>query len=113
MGTTLVLAKKVNFQTLSELRENYAHAFGAAIEACFLPDADLIETERLRHHLAHRAGLIDQRFKSQMRDYPRYADQPLGHHVVLYGPAVCEHIGACVTRGVRLLKYVDEWATSQ
>jgi len=59
-GRVLRDTKKVTFDSLSGIQDAYKQAFKGAINTAFGPQ--LRHTEKVRHLIAHRAGLIDDKF---------------------------------------------------
>jgi hypothetical protein len=113
MGTVLHDTKKVTFESLFDVKKHYALAFKGAVDDVFDHIDDLRMAEKTRHLFAHRGGLIDQKFKEQMKDYPEYAGATVGERLRLIGPVAGHHVTACARSGVALLKAVDTWSLSQ
>jgi len=109
MGTILHDTKKVSFESLNDIRNQYFQTFKGELEGAFEPSDDLVKAEKTRHLFAHRGGLIDQKFKTQMSKYPEYADAVVGERLRLTGPVTGAHVNACAKCGVALLKQVDNW----
>ena len=61
----------------------------------------------LRQLLAHRGGVIDQKFKRDMRNYREYDQQAAGSHLALGGPMVARLVGASARSGTALLRFAD------
>jgi hypothetical protein len=113
MGTILRDTKKVSFESLGDIRNAYRQAFKGEMDAAFEPAEELIKAEKTRHLFAHRGGLIDQRFKSDMKDLPEYENMVVGERMRLIGPVARLHVTACANCGVALLKGVDDWSTAR
>jgi len=109
-GRVLRDTKKVTFDSLSGIQDAYKQAFKGAISEPF--DQELRHTEKVRHLIAHRAGLIDQKFKAEMSDYSEYERQFVGSRILLTGPIVRDRIDACVRSGVSLVRALDKWAVA-
>ena len=112
MGTRLIQTKKANFQTFNTIKNSYQYAFAGAADFVFSNNSEIYKAEKIRHLLAHRAGLIDPKFVNEMKDYPEFADLKAGTYFELSGPNVCKNIDVCVKISVDLFKFVDDWAES-
>jgi hypothetical protein len=112
MGTILRDTKKVTFESLDDIRKIYKDSLKIDIDGVFDPVDDLIKAEKTRHLFAHRGGLIDQKFKTQMSRYPEYTNVAIGERLRLTGPVTASHVGACCKSGIALLKEVDNWSTA-
>ena len=66
----------------------------------------------VRHLIAHRGGLVDAKFKSDVKDFPEYFAIEIGNMVPLTGPIVGKHLNACVVFGVSLFNAVNEWSVT-
>jgi hypothetical protein len=108
MGTVLHTTKKVSFESLGDIRAAYNQAFKGELNDAF--DANLTKAEKTRHLFAHRGGLVDQKFKSDMRDHSEYDKIVIGERLRLIGPVTGSHVTACAKSGVNLLKDVDKWS---
>ena len=113
MGTILRDTKKVSFKSLGDIRSAYKQAFNGEIDGVFDPVDDLVKAEKTRHLFAHRGGLIDQKFKADMKDFPEYMDMMVGERVRLIGPVAKSHVTACAKCGTTLLKAVDNWSVGK
>jgi hypothetical protein len=113
MGTLLHDTKKVSFESLFDIKKLYTDAFKGEIDDAFEPVNDLLKAEKTRHLFAHRGGLIDQKFKDQMKGHPEYASALVGERLRLTGPVTGSHVSACTKSGIALLKAVDKWSLSQ
>lgn len=112
MGTILRDTKKITFESLDDIMKTYKDSFKIDVDSIFDPVEDLIKAEKTRHLFAHRGGLVDQKFKSQMSRYPEYAAALIGERLRLTGPVTASHVGACCKSGIALLKTVDSWSTA-
>jgi hypothetical protein len=111
MGTLLHDTKKVSFESLFDIKKLYTQTFKGEIDDAFEPVNDLLKAEKTRHLFAHRGGLIDQKFKDQMKDHPEYAGAVVGERLRLTGPVTGAHVSACTRSGVALIKAVDRWSS--
>ena len=76
-GRVLRDTKKVTLDSLSGIQGAYRQAFKRQLNSVF--DKQLRHTEKVRHLIAHRAGLIDQKFKGDMSRFRNTSDSLLGH----------------------------------
>ena len=113
MGTILHSTKKVSFESLNDIRNLYRQAFKGAMDDAFEPIDDLVKAEKTRHLFAHRGGLVDRKFKDQMKDYPEYTSAVIGERLRLTGPVTGSYVAACAKCGVALLKAIDNWSVAQ
>jgi hypothetical protein len=109
MGTILHETRRVTFESLSEIRKAYSHAFKGKLDESFEPLNELVKVEKTRHLFAHRGGLIDRKFKDEMADFEEYAGLTIGERLRLTGPVTRDHITACIRTGTNLLKFADQW----
>jgi hypothetical protein len=110
MGRVLVENRKVSFQSFNSLSEAYRNAFREIVDPVFSHPQEIYQTEQIRHLLAHRGGLIDSKFKDEMKDFDPYKDVSVGTYLRLDGPMVRRHIDACVRAGIALFSLVDDWS---
>lgn len=110
MGTVLHLEHKVSFEVWSEIKEAYSHAFGGDLDKCFEPAEEIRKAEKTRHLFAHRGGIIDQKFKDEMKRYSEYDGLVVGERLELTGEIVRKHVDACLKCGAELLTTVDQLA---
>jgi hypothetical protein len=87
----------------------FIDVFGEGVDAAFVGATDVFKTEQVRHLLAHRGGVIDDRFRDKMKNFPDYQDLKLGEKLELKGPTVKKHIAACAECAASLFNYVDDW----
>lgn len=65
MGTILGRTKKIQFNSLGDIQDNYRRTFSSGI-ASVLDDFSGVRTaEKIRHLLAHRGGVVDARFRAK------------------------------------------------
>jgi hypothetical protein len=105
-GTFLQL-NKLKMQSLKGIRKAYKDAFGGAADACFDPPADIEESSQVRHLLAHRAGLIDEKFKKAMHGNSEYATQEIDSYLKVSGPMVARITKAPIRVGVNLIMFAE------
>lgn len=110
-GTRISQVRQVNFSTFSDIEKNYLHAYGTAIMDNF-NHPRMYATEKMRHLLAHRAGVIDAKFIREVKSIPDLADLELGSNLPMSGLVVRGSIDACVSAAVSLLTYVDEFTVT-
>ena len=110
-GKVLLETGKVKFQTFNDIRNAYGDTFGADIDFIFLDVKDIYETEKVRHLIAHRGGLVDAKFHREMQEQAcaDYMNLPVGGQIPFNGPLACRHINACARLGVALFSFVDGW----
>ncbi len=107
IGTWLHRTNKASFLSLKDLRTNYEAAFGDAVRHVLEPMTELSATEKVRHLLAHRGGIVDERFLQDMSDHPVYGNTKVGDRVPLDGLLVRDHVAACAAGGTALAGWVD------
>lgn len=110
MGTVLTQSSgKVKFQSLSDIRNAYSAAFKGRADLCFEPVADLIVTEKCRHNLAHRGGVVDAELLKTIGGHPDFPDATVGVQIPLNGPNTQRRLMACHNSAMALVKFVDRW----
>jgi hypothetical protein len=107
MGSYLHQSRRISLQSLSELRSAYHTALRTLADECFEPSWALYEAEKVCQLFTHRGGIVDQRFKRDMRNYPEYDGINAGSCVELSGLMVSRIVSATVRSGVALLKFAD------
>lgn len=108
MGSFLHQSQKVSFQSLDAIKTGYVDAFGGgAVSDCFEPWAELRLTEKTRHLLAHRSGIVDDKFLRDVKKHPEYATLQVGNELRLVGGQVRDRVDACVHSAAALLRFVD------
>lgn len=110
MGDFLRRTRKVTFNSLSDVRTHYKLIFDGEADKCFAPVTELEAAEKIRHLLAHRGGLIDQRFKDDLPDNAKYSSLRVGETIRFDGAEVCGHVAACARSAVNLFCYVNDWS---
>jgi hypothetical protein len=113
MGTILHETRTVTFESWKEVRKAYEHCFKGDLTDAFEPWQSVYQAEKTRHLFAHRGGMVDRKFRDEMKDFPEYSSLVVGERLRLTGPVVRDHIDACIRCGVGLLRSADTWSTSQ
>jgi hypothetical protein len=112
MGTVLHSTRKVTFESWSDIKRAYELAFKDQLAEAFEPWRPIYRAEKTRHLFAHRGGMVDHKFREEMKDFPEYGLLVVGERLRLTGPVVRDHVDACIKCGMALLKSVDTWAVS-
>jgi hypothetical protein len=110
MGKVLFETRKVSFQSFNDIKEAYKGAFSKHVDDVFADTTEIYHTEKVRHLIAHRNGVVDEKFKKEIKSNADYADVPVGTHIPYSGPLAVKHIDVCVKTGVHLFKTVDDWS---
>ena len=110
MGSVLSLNRRVSFQSLNDIVDAYQKAFRSDLDSVFDDLVATRETEKVRHLIAHRGGVVDRKFHEEMSDSPFYKDVPIGSQLPFDGPMVSRHVDACIKTGVALFSTVDSWS---
>jgi hypothetical protein len=113
MGTVLHETRRVSFESWGEVKKAYTHAFKGELDDAFEPQRPIYLAEKTRHLFAHRGGMVDRKFRDEMKGFPEYSSLVVGERLRLTGPVVRDHVDACVKCGVALLQSVDTWAASR
>ena len=100
----------MNFEQWTKIKVAYADAFEGQLDAAFEPSDQILLAEKTRHLFAHRAGMVDAKFKSEVELFPEYQNLEIGKRLRLTGPVVKERVDACLQCGANLLKGADKWA---
>lgn len=108
MGRVLVNEKKVRFESFNLLKSAYRAAFGNDSEDVFGKYPDLHVIEAIRHLIAHRAGVADQKFLKLVRSQNRFGYLKEGELIQLDAPYVADSIDSIVNCFVELFMFVDE-----
>lgn len=106
MGT--VLKPKFDLTSLSNITRAYNAAFGKyrQLDEVFdSRDLDLLEASR--HVIVHRAGIVDEEFRSRTKRMD--LDYPLGIQLPLDGKTVSRLANSAIEAGCRLIAFVDDW----
>ncbi len=109
MGTVLVQTRRVAFQSFYDVRIAYEQAFRDTLGDVFADVAAIAEAEKVRHLIAHRSGLVDDKFKREMVASANYKDVEVGQQIPFTGPLAAQHIDACSRMGTALFNAVDAW----
>ncbi len=96
----------VNLQTLEGLRDAYEDALGEKI-APLRSNPGIIRASKVRNLIAHRAGLVDSIFKSEMGKFQEFEGCRVGEYLTMAGPMVCSLIDSCVKTAIELALFVD------
>jgi hypothetical protein len=72
MGTILHETRRVTFESWGDVRRAHYHAFKGELESAFEPWQPIYRAEKTRHLFAHRGGLVDRKFRDEMKDFPEY-----------------------------------------
>jgi hypothetical protein len=113
MGTILHETRRATFESWGDVRKAYEQAFKGELADAFEPWKPIHRAEKTRHLFAHRGGMVDRKFRDEMKDFPEYNFLVVGERLRLTGPVVRDHVDACIKCGVALLKSADAWALSQ
>jgi hypothetical protein len=109
MGNAFREFKKGKFQTLDELIGTYRASFGASIDSVFSAHPDVIAAGKVRHLVAHRGGLVDEKFKQELSAYPALSGVMVGSYLPVDGPLVCSLVDALARTSTDLILFVDAW----
>jgi hypothetical protein len=114
MGTRLTRKRSVQFISFGDVVKVYQDSFRGAVASAFTDCSDVFHAEKVRHLIAHRAGIVDQKFKDDMRDLGRheYDNVSTGERIPINGPIVQGHFVACIRMGDAILKAVDDWSVT-
>lgn len=110
MGKILFENKRVSFQSFYDIKSAYQDAFGEDFSDVFKDIDSVVCAEKIRHLIAHRGGLIDAKFKNEMKNFADYSDLSLGEMLPLNGPMAREQIDSCAKFGTALFNAVDNWS---
>lgn len=106
MGTVLLRERKVDFQTLGNLRDAYKVAFNSEFEALFEEhNSALSRIEAVRNLFAHKGGVIDEKFVKRMGNSQLTPNQILG----LTGEYIASTGNAVSKFSTQLFQAVDKW----
>jgi len=108
MGDFLRETNTSSFGSLNAIKRSYMSVFGQPIEAAFTGH-HINRTEKTRHLIAHRAGLIDNAFIEDSKKWNDFGPFIEGDYLRLHGSQVRNLVDACVKTAVDLIKAVDEW----
>jgi hypothetical protein len=111
MGTILLRERKVDFQTLGNIRDAYKAAFDGEMEPIFeAHNLELFRLETVRNLFVHKGGVIDQKFIKRMGNEPIIKERE-GGFLTVNGEYVAHKanvVSACATQ---LVQAVDKWLT--
>lgn len=107
MGDFLRRKRSATFSSLNDVANHYTAAFGSI--PVDLRKGAICATAQVRHLFAHRAGIVDQKFKDETAAFPRYADLPVGSQLTFHGAEVLGHVRTCVETANALAIFVDKW----
>jgi hypothetical protein len=108
MGTMLRDQGKVDFKSLTSIRADYERTFGPAVKPS-IAGPDLLLLESTRNLLAHRSGIVDDRFLQAVGSSTLYKGLASGIALPLDGDAAATLTSAAVDCGVALATFVDQW----
>lgn len=110
MGRILAENRRVSFISFNEIRNAYRDVYRDDLGSIFSDVKAVMEAEKVRHLIAHRDGIVDEKFHKEMQEYPDYKDVPVGTSIPFNGPLACRHIKTCSVFGAALFVAVDSWA---
>jgi hypothetical protein len=109
MGTVLYENRRVSFDSWNDIKTAYSEAFAGSLDTIFNGSNAVYLSEKTRHLFAHRGGLVDRKFRDEMKDIATYNGLIVGERLRLTGPVVRDHVDACLKCGSDLLKAADLW----
>ena len=110
MGLMLTQTRKVQFVSFSEIKKAYGDSFRESVAEAFATDKDVFVTEKVRNLIAHRAGIVDAKFKEEMIGNPEYQMLDVGEQIHFTGLMVKNRVMACLNLATALVKAVDGWS---
>ncbi len=100
-----LLSSKVKFSDVSGIHKAYVAAYENPDTFGAIFDRDELRfLEKCRHLIAHRAGIIDEKFKKETSSV-----QEVGEVLVLDANKVSGFAASAIDTGVKLLRFVDSW----
>ena len=108
MGTLLKQQEKVDFQSLANTNAAYCAIFPEKAKKIFDDNTHLAALEAIRNLYAHRAGMVDEKFKRRISPFPDFAGAEVGQTIVITGSAVSLLIDSALAGGAALLKLMDD-----
>ncbi len=102
--------QKMGFRTLNGIVDTYKTTFGALIAPVFHDSTEIYKTEKIRHLIAHRSGIVDDKFLNEMKRFPEFQNLATLQRLPIDGPMVRQRIDACVNIGTDLITKVDKWS---
>ncbi len=112
MGNIVRSFSKANFDDLKGINEAYKNAFGADFIDVLSDEKHLFIAEKTRHLIAHRSGIVDEKYLSQCKNEYPFAGFIVNERIPLDGIIVSQLVDACVQGGVDLLKWADKWSVA-
>jgi len=121
MGRLLKEQNRVSFECLMDIKTAYLDAFRLTEDKKHRPSeplvqlfdrffADLKTLESIRNLLAHRGGVVDNKFLDELRTWsPSLADLPIGQPLSVDGDMVSKFLGSVAEASVCLLNFVADW----
>lgn len=106
----------VTFQTLDGIRDAYDRGFGdtegSGPPSPLTGNRSIVKASKVRNLIAHRAGLVDEVFVSEVKGFQEFDYCEIGQYLKITGPIACSLIDSCVTTAVKSVVYVDDWITT-
>lgn len=109
MGTILLRERKVDFQSLENIRDAYKAAFAGEFESIFdSHNVELFRLETVRNLFVHKGGIIDDKFIKRMGDEPGFKEKE-GHSLSVDGEYVANKANVVSVCSTQLIQAVDKW----
>lgn len=112
MGNIVRGFSKVNFDDIKGIKEAYNQAFGVDFNGVLPENKLLFIAEKTRHLIAHRSGIVDERYLRHCAEEEPFKNFPVNERLPLDGYIVAQLVDVCVQSGVTLLKWADEWSVA-
>jgi len=107
MGDILLRKRAVDFQRLKSLKRAYDIAFDNEFESIVSKHyAALEQLEAVRNLFAHKGGVIDERFRSKLKNPP---EMEVGHIYCVTGRYVADQADTVSECSTALVTGVDDW----
>jgi len=107
MGDILLRKGAVDFQRLKSIQRAYEMSFANEFEPIFSQYyAALEELESIRNLFAHKGGVVDERFKSKMKNPTKLE---VGHIYCVTGEYVAKQANIVSKCSTELVTGVDDW----
>jgi len=107
-----LLATRINFSDLQQIKKSYSDVFEDAQCATLLDDAGLRLLEGLRHIILHRAAIVDERFNRTTN-----LNLPIGKPIEIHDLPAQSIAESMVNSACSLMLYVDKqhrnWSASE